>query len=243
MTEGTPTRRRWFQFRLRTLLILVLVLSLPLSWFAVRMERARKQKETAEMILQEGWGVVLYDWQAKGAASPPYPAWLRGLLGDDFFCSVHTAAFADTDFGDVGAFIDTDSGDEVPAFGDEELAFVGTDFGDEEMACLKSLKDLERVELHFIGITDAGLEHVEGLVKLRLLNLWGTKVSDAGLERLQGLTHLEILQLDHTEITDAGLEHLKGLPNLKWLTLHDTKVTVKGVKKLQEALPNCEIKY
>ncbi len=41
-------RRRWLQFRLRTLLIAILVLSLPLSWFAARMERALMGSEAWE---------------------------------------------------------------------------------------------------------------------------------------------------------------------------------------------------
>ena len=34
---------------------------------------------------------------------------------------------------------------------------------------------------------------------------------------------------------------ISGLTNLKLLSLDDIKVTAEGVKKLQEALPNCEI--
>ena len=56
-------RRRWFQFRLRTLLTAVLVLSLPLSCFAVRMDRARRQREAVEAIKHIG-GEVWYDYQA-----------------------------------------------------------------------------------------------------------------------------------------------------------------------------------
>ena len=46
-----------------------------------------------------------------------------------------------------------------------------------------------------------------------------------------------------TNITDAGLEHLKGLTNLEELDLRWTKVTDAGVAKLQQALPNCEIRW
>ena len=78
--SGRP-RRRWLQFRLRTLLIAVLVLSLPLSWFAVRMERARRQRD------------VLYACNAvKGSEAlevtltgvPKNSFWCT-VLGDDFF--------------------------------------------------------------------------------------------------------------------------------------------------------------
>jgi hypothetical protein len=42
-------------------------------------------------------------------------------------------------------------------------------------------------------------------------------------------------------MTDKGLEHLKGLTQLQMLFLRETKVTDQGVKKLQQALPKCNI--
>ena len=49
------------------------------------------------------------------------------------------------------------------------------------------------------------------------------------------------VNLVNTKVTDAGLVHLKGLTNLQSLGLKNTKVTDAGVKKLQAALPKCEI--
>ena len=59
---------------------------------------------------------------------------------------------------------------------------------------------------------------------------------------LKGLTNLKYLDLDgNTQITDAGLEHLKGMTSLRGVELMRTSVTDEGVKRLQEALPDCEI--
>ena len=89
MTDSHPPKpkRRWYQYSLRTLLLLVLVAAVPCSWLAVRMQRAKRQREaiikTADM--------VLYDYQMDEngiilqVAEPPAPSWLRRLLGDDFF--------------------------------------------------------------------------------------------------------------------------------------------------------------
>ncbi len=68
-----------------------------------------------------------------------------------------------------------------------------------------------------------------------------THFTDAELEHLKGLTNLKSLHLKSMQVTDAGLEHLKGLTNLKELWLLNTQATEDGVKKLQEALPDCEI--
>ena len=56
------SRRRLLRFSLRALLVFVLLLSVPLAWFAWKMERARKQREAVEWILGTG-GEVLYDYQ------------------------------------------------------------------------------------------------------------------------------------------------------------------------------------
>ncbi|MFP6657003.1 MAG: hypothetical protein VB853_02415 [Pirellulales bacterium] len=47
--------------------------------------------------------------------------------------------------------------------------------------------------------------------------------------------------LNNTKVTDAGLAHLSGLTKLERLWLTRTQVTDAGVKKLQQALPKCDI--
>ncbi|MBC8875975.1 MAG: hypothetical protein H8E44_41655 [Planctomycetes bacterium] len=61
------------------------------------------------------------------------------------------------------------------------------------------------------------------------------------MEHLSGLSNLEELHLSHTQITNDELKHPEGLTGLEALDLQHTQVTEEGVKKLQEALPNCEI--
>jgi hypothetical protein len=57
-----------------------------------------------------------------------------------------------------------------------------------------------------------------------LVYLDGTKVTDAGLEHLNGLTQLRWLALNGTRVTDAGLAHLKGRSQLRELELWGTQV-------------------
>ena len=51
------------------------------------------------------------------------------------------------------------------------------------------------MSLHSDKITDAGVQYLEGLTRLRELDLACTGITDAGLERLKGLTRLERLDL------------------------------------------------
>ena len=50
MTDKPPKRRKWFQFRLRTLLVAILVLSLPLAWLSGRMQKVSKQRKAVELL-------------------------------------------------------------------------------------------------------------------------------------------------------------------------------------------------
>ena len=90
-------------------------------------------------------------------------------------------------------------------------------------------------------VTDAGLEHLRGLTKLRTLYLSEIQVTDVGLQHLESLTGLCSLFLSSTMITDAGLEHLEGLTEMTLLDLSNTRITDEGLAELKKRLPNCEI--
>jgi hypothetical protein len=110
-----------------------------------------------------------------------------------------------------------------------------------------------------IKITDAGLAHMKGLVKLEHLKLWisdkitaaelarmrglklkrldlnNCEVTDAGLAYLTELTTLEVLGISYFySITDAGLVHLKGLTKLERLKLrYCCNITDAGLAHLK----------
>ncbi len=100
MSDAPRPRLRWFQYRLRTLFIVMLLASIGMSWVATRMQKAKRQRAAIEIIEKRGEGHVLYDYQFDSSgnvspnARPPWPAWLRKLLGDDFFITPVRAAVA-----------------------------------------------------------------------------------------------------------------------------------------------------
>ncbi len=114
-------------------------------------------------------------------------------------------------------------------------------------------------------ITDAGLEHLRGLTKLRFLNISGNAITDQAFkvlgtmpnittlyvgdnnkitgEELAQLRSLATLDLTRTAVSDQTLPQLYGLKSLFFLKLKGTKVTAVGIAALQKALPNCTIEW
>ena len=179
-----PERRRWLQFTLRTLLIAVLVLSLPLSWFAVKLERVRKRREAVGAIQKLAgrtwyahqfveWGVPIR------TAAPPGPAWLRKLLGDDFFTDVVA------------------------------VTLTGPEVTDDRLKALDNLTELRWASLAYTNISDAGLGHLRGCTQLQGLILSHTRVTDKGMDYLGGLNGLRDVALNGTQVTDEGMQKLQ----------------------------------
>jgi hypothetical protein len=242
MDDRPPkSRRRWLRFSLRALLVFLLLLSVPLAWFAWRMQEARRQGEAVEAIVGMG-GEVTYNYQIDEhgewipGAEPTTPAWLRKSLGHDFFYDVTWVSFDGTQATDAGL-------EHLKGLTCLEVLWLGdTKVTDAGLEHLKGLTNLEVLSLGYTQVTDAGLEHLKGLVNLRELDLFQTQVTDAGLVYLKEMAELRQLHLGATRLTDAGLRHLAGLTNLKRLWLNwEIPVTHDGVEELRRALPNCEI--
>jgi hypothetical protein len=92
------SHRHRFQYSLRSFLV---VLTAAAVWLGVVVNRAREQREAVRAIEASG-GTVLYDWSNEIPPGtfliypPPVdekprgPAWLRRIIGDDFFQEVRT---------------------------------------------------------------------------------------------------------------------------------------------------------
>ena len=116
-SEPRPPRRRWFQYRVRTLLLVTAIVAL---WLGIYVNRVQRQRAAVQMIHAAG-GQVTYEGEANGLlATPPGPkqsGWMTRILGKDFFCDVIAVTF-----------------EGVPA-------------KDRDLACLKDLPHLEQLFL------------------------------------------------------------------------------------------------
>ena len=190
--------RRRFQFSLRSLLLLVVVVALPFSWLAVEMKEAREQEKTVDWVgLAGGYLLTTKSDASLIGGRTPAAAWLRGLLGDEFFWDVTEVTFDETLLAD-NAILSNDK------------------LTDADLKQLQGLIQLERLHLGGTRVTDAGLAHLAALTRLKMLDLNRTRITDAGLKHLTGLSDLREVNLWSTSVTDAGIAKLqKSLPNCK----------------------------
>lgn len=177
----------------------------------------------------------------------PGPNWLRHRLGDEYFVCVAEAFFDKASHRVLDDAMFVEFADELRSRNlprPSGLVFSDLPISDATLMQFDVFPDI--ISIHFFScpsVTDAGLQYIKPLGKLRRLNLRGTSITDNGLVNLSGLKELRELSLMGTVISDAGLVHLEDLTNLNWLDLSDTSVTNNGVKKLKAHLPNCEISW
>jgi hypothetical protein len=224
---------RWrFQFSLRSLLVLTVVVAATCSWMTVRMQQAEKQREVDESLCKlRGYVNYDYDFDSSGKQilppKQPSPAWLRNLLGDDFFREVTHLRLCESKVTSV----------DLELIGSlkhlKELNLIATDITDGAgLKHLEALGELEELALGMTQVTDAGLKHLKGLKRLQKLYLEDNQITDSGLEYLKGLKRLQTLSLSGDKLTDTGLECLEGLGQLRSLSLAQTSVTDAGVTSL-----------
>ncbi len=226
-SAATSRRSFRFQFSLRALLVFVLIFSIAMSWFAVKMNAARRQRQIVERFERLGGkALFLYDYQVPQFGQlddpdprPPGPAWLRKIVGDDFLSGV--------------AYVDV----EGIKLGDDDLAPLASlrtlrrvflndcDFPDAALRSIAALPRLENLMLGNTHVSDAGLEFLSGHKALRDICVNGTRITDQGIARLRGLTQLTNFGAGGTRVTGSGFAQWKGFSQLSWLGLKETAVS------------------
>ena len=91
-------------------------------------------------------------------------------------------------------------------------------YTDKGLEYLSRCSTLEKLRIGSIGVTDAGMEHIARLTRLKSLGLFGCdSVTDSGFAKLAALKSLESLDAFGNNITIAGLNRLGSLSALKRL--------------------------
>jgi internalin A len=225
--------RRRLRISVRGLMALVLVIGGGLGWV---IHRARVQRDAVAAITRVG-GHVGYSWQRSMGAwisprpKPPWPDWVRRILGPDFLDTVTYVFIQGEQFDDEALR----SACRLPWL--EELSVVNTGVTDASAKDIRHLTNLQSLDLRLNGITTRSLRHIGELRELRTLTLslkrFPIAVRDEDMGFLKRLTKLERLNLYSANLGDAWLVYLEGLANLKFLHLTDTSMTAEGLGHLK----------
>ncbi|MCE9546761.1 MAG: hypothetical protein K8T25_14875 [Planctomycetia bacterium] len=181
MTDPSPKpKRRWFQYRLQTLLILTAIIAVAMTWWSLRV---RPQQNAVAALRQIG---CQFEYDSRlpftgGMKDPPkWPTWLLDAVGVDYFGTVKYVIFlagaTDTDLKPLQALTTV-----------QGLCLMNGNISDAGLEQLKNLTALKGLNLYDTQVTDAGIEHLKGLTALRELELEETQVTDAGVARLKKL--------------------------------------------------------
>ena len=119
--------------------------------------------------------------------------------------------------------------------GQRQLRLDNTDTDDAELERIcRENPELVDLTLGATKITDAGLEYLPQLTKLRKIRLSKTAITDAGMSTLATCERLEDVDVSQTKIGDSGVGELRALPRLKRLNLYLTLVTDSGLNSFRK---------
>jgi len=185
------------RFGLRLLLGLVAVLSVVLG---VKVKEVRQQRRLMERIASLG-GTSRTDRISlrTGFRNAVSPAWLRQLVGEEYFENI----------------IHIDLND--------------TQANDDDLQVISRCHELTFLMLKGTAVTDLGTPNLRGLKNLRSLILSDTKITDAAIEDVAQVPLLGTLRISETAVTDGGVAKLRAHKQLNELFLGNTKVTGKSL--------------
>ena len=160
---------------------------------------------------------------------------LTGLIA--LFCVCDGIVFGSQTNGDptAGSRVRSDTANTAAAPPVRALRLDNTETDDEELKKICA-QHPELVELTLGGtkVTDAGLNHLTQLPRLRVIRLSRTAITDEGMSILAKCETLESIDVSQTNIGDKGVKALKTLPRLRILNLYMTFVTDKGLASFQD---------
>lgn len=113
----------------------------------------------------------------------------------------------------------------------KRLSLWETKISDGGIQHLTGLRDLEVLDIHNTALTDAALEHLRGHPNLTRL-IHSIPVSDAGIEVLVSLPRLRIESLACVGISDDGLRQAARLRTLERLAVRSPQVSDDGLREL-----------
>jgi hypothetical protein len=215
--DAQSPRRRWFQWRLRTLLILMTCWAVLLALWRVYLEPIRRSQIAIERLAK---------LQVPLTTEPAGPPWLRRLLGEDHLQHIVAADFSARSL-------------QTTFRGDPSKRFAELD-----MALLERLPYLRKLDASYLRLHTTTLHSLARLKQIEFLSLNGVELvdSDAPQDELMrlatSLPELRRLSLCGLPISDASIDRLIPLRQLARLDLAGTEVSFAGAERLADARPD-----
>ncbi len=120
--------------------------------------------------------------------------------------------------------------------GETHVTLTGWDRKDYSL--LRQKPEIVVLQMANPDVTDATLDHLKEMKRLRELDLNDSGITDAGLVVLAGLPALESLRLRNTKVSDKGFaESLATRDGLRQLDLRGTGVSREAVQSWKDAKP------
>jgi hypothetical protein len=206
---------------------MLLVVTLVCIFVGNAMYRANQQRRVLEFLRKYDICSIGYDRKPEKTWAP---AWLRKVVGDDYFVNVESVTF-NSSFNCLRIADAIDQLRRLPTLQSVDLKsppFSGSgDF--RELAMLTQIK---RLGLTVETGDDKGvpLNYLTSMNNLTELDLSGCKISKENMQSLAKLAELKTLSLDSNDIDDERICQLAGCPQLETLSLSSCRISNKGLE-------------
>lgn len=169
--------------------------------------RVARQKRAIAAI-REVYGNVYYDFHESRpyaldtSRTSGFPFWLLKCFGEDAF---HNVIAVDLDSPRANDAILAEVR-RLPAV--RRLFISGTTITSDGLEVLKDMPSLRQLYIQG-AIDDESMEYVAAIPQLEVLDIQDARVTDTGLLHLSGNLKLRRLAIFNTDVTDAGLAELQ----------------------------------
>lgn len=244
---GKKTKRSWLSFSIRGLMFFTLVVSCLLGWIGRDLYRARAEESLVYDIQLNG-GRTRYDYvyevpppahlclvQIELKQREPNGHWLaRKILGKNIYSYI---TIADLGWADDANLV-------LPRIATfsrlEELSIANIALTDASIEAISRLRKLKSITLDDVQITPDQMQRIAAIDSLDTLYLTGNSATDAVIERVARFKNLRDLSLRSTTLSDHALVSLARAQSLEQIRIDDSKqITNDGLVALLD-LPKLE---